>query len=246
MKDEILALRKQGKTYKEICDKLKCSKSLISYYINPQGKSKNSKRQQKNRIHKRKNLKDLAGGGCSKCNYSKCYAALQFHHTDPSKKKFDITDAIWNRIKVTEKELKKEISKCILLCANCHAELHYPNLWSYLSKRRPYLSWHPQSLLQQLFGMSLFLWQSHLHLFKLHKPNLQKKCLISFHFLPWSGSFFTNLPTLELQVPILVIYYSYNYNQSLGIYLRLGSSLTRKHSHNIRNFPSRNQMRIRP
>lgn len=128
MEEKILALRSKGKTYEEIRKELKCSKSLISYYLNPQGKSKNLLRQQKNRLHKRKNLKDLAGGKCSKCSYNKCYAALQFHHKKPSEKKFDITDAVWNRIKVTEKELQEEIKKCVLLCANCHAELHYPNL----------------------------------------------------------------------------------------------------------------------
>lgn len=128
MKEKILALRAQGKTYEQIRKELKCSKSLISYYLNPLGKTKSLQRQQKNRLHKRKYLKDIAGGKCSNCGYNKCYAALQFHHENPKSKKFDITDAIWNRIKVTEKELQEEIKKCTLLCANCHAEFHYPNL----------------------------------------------------------------------------------------------------------------------
>lgn len=40
MKDKILDLRKQGKTYKEICEVLGCPKSLISYYCGKGQKEK--------------------------------------------------------------------------------------------------------------------------------------------------------------------------------------------------------------
>jgi len=62
----------------------------------------------------------LLGGKCCKCGYDKCLNALQFHHIDPSKKEFD-----WNKLrqKVWE-DVITELKKCILLCANCHTELH--------------------------------------------------------------------------------------------------------------------------
>lgn len=64
---------------------------------------------------------DFLGGKCVKCGYKKCLAALDFHHVDPSKKKFGISLKLgrsWDK-------LKDELQKCIILCANCHTEEHY-------------------------------------------------------------------------------------------------------------------------
>lgn len=74
---------------------------------------------------RRRNLKLLAidykGGKCLCCGYNKCPQALQFHHLDPTKKDFGISTTgvtrSWEKIKV-------ELDKCVLLCANCHAEVH--------------------------------------------------------------------------------------------------------------------------
>lgn len=71
---------------------------------------------------KRKNDAVLyKGGACSKCGYNKSNAALVFHHENPEEKQFSIANK--GRIRPWE-ELKKELDKCILLCHNCHAELH--------------------------------------------------------------------------------------------------------------------------
>ncbi len=74
---------------------------------------------------RRKELKrmavELLGGKCVACGYSKCIAALEFHHKDPSQKDFAISDngntAAWEKVKI-------EVLKCDLLCANCHREIH--------------------------------------------------------------------------------------------------------------------------
>lgn len=61
------------------------------------------------------------GGKCKKCGYDKCIAALDFHHLDPSTKDDDFS-------KKCEKDwdtMKSKIEGCILLCANCHRELHW-------------------------------------------------------------------------------------------------------------------------
>lgn len=65
------------------------------------------------------------GGKCKICGYSRCTAALVFHHRDPSQKKFLINNATAAK---PWKILKEEIDKCDLLCANCHAEIHYGEL----------------------------------------------------------------------------------------------------------------------
>lgn len=68
---------------------------------------------------------EYKGGKCERCGYDKCVGALHFHHRDPSQKDFEISKR--NSIRFTKnKELfLQEVDKCDLLCANCHAELHF-------------------------------------------------------------------------------------------------------------------------
>ena len=63
---------------------------------------------------------EILGGKCIKCGYNKSTAALQFHHSNPTLKEFNFNSSFmsWERY-------KKELHKCVLLCANCHAELHW-------------------------------------------------------------------------------------------------------------------------
>ena len=130
MKDIILKLRSQGKSYREIQKIVKCSRSLVSYYVNPTGKQKHHDRQNKNRFRLRSEIKKQAGGKCQRCGYDKCIDALQFHHRDMTVKKFEISAAIWGGVKYTKKELLEELKKCDLVCANCHAEIHSTNDFS--------------------------------------------------------------------------------------------------------------------
>ena len=61
-----------------------------------------------------------AGGQCVACGYSRCIAALQFHHVDPDQKRFSIAVRGVSRSLARARE---EAQKCVLLCANCHAEV---------------------------------------------------------------------------------------------------------------------------
>lgn len=62
---------------------------------------------------------DFLGGACKGCGYTKCIAALEFHHRDPREKDFKISASLsWEVI-------ERELSKCDLLCANCHREEHF-------------------------------------------------------------------------------------------------------------------------
>ncbi len=65
-------------------------------------------------------LVEYKGGECIKCGYKKCIAVLEFHHLDPKEKDFTIGGKSWSLEK-----LKKEVDKCILVCSNCHKEIHY-------------------------------------------------------------------------------------------------------------------------
>ena len=64
------------------------------------------------------------GGKCERCGYNKCDGALQFHHKNPFEKEFALSQVHLNS-KYTLERLYKEVDKCELLCANCHAETHY-------------------------------------------------------------------------------------------------------------------------
>lgn len=61
-----------------------------------------------------------AGGRCRLCGYDRCLGALHFHHLDPKTKSFGL--AMRGHTKSYEK-LREEARKCLLVCANCHAEV---------------------------------------------------------------------------------------------------------------------------
>jgi hypothetical protein len=61
-----------------------------------------------------------AGGRCAICGYGRCLQALHFHHLDASTKVFQL--AYQGHSRSLERS-RQEASKCILLCANCHAEV---------------------------------------------------------------------------------------------------------------------------
>ena len=80
---------------------------------------------QQKRGRKRKlKLIELKGRQCDKCGYSKNFAALEFHHINSVEKLFQLdlrslSNRKWDAILI-------EADKCLLLCSNCHAELHNP------------------------------------------------------------------------------------------------------------------------
>jgi 5-methylcytosine-specific restriction endonuclease McrA len=74
---------------------------------------------------RRKKIREMAldrkGAKCSLCGYSKCFQALEFHHINEADKDFSISTKGYTR---SWEKVKAEIDKCILVCANCHRELH--------------------------------------------------------------------------------------------------------------------------
>lgn len=77
------------------------------------------------RIKERKRrIKQLSveykGGKCCRCGYDKCLRSLDFHHQDESEKDFGVSAYSGSNFD----DIKKELDKCILVCKNCHGEIH--------------------------------------------------------------------------------------------------------------------------
>lgn len=63
---------------------------------------------------------------CQKCGYSKCKAALEFHHRNREEKEVGLAKLAAKRcLSPTNIGIfLDELAKCDLLCANCHREVH--------------------------------------------------------------------------------------------------------------------------
>lgn len=73
------------------------------------------------RITIRKKVVEILGGKCLLCGYDKCGNALCAHHLDPKEKEFGLSYKGLCRSWI---KVLSELKKCVLLCANCHAEVH--------------------------------------------------------------------------------------------------------------------------
>lgn len=62
---------------------------------------------------------EYMGNKCQMCGYNRCEANLVFHHLKPEEKEFQVAGACksWEKIKA-------ELNKCVMLCHNCHREVH--------------------------------------------------------------------------------------------------------------------------
>lgn len=62
----------------------------------------------------------LLGNRCCLCGYNRCIDALEFHHKNPHQKEFKLGSGNT----MSWKDYKNEALKCILVCSNCHKEIH--------------------------------------------------------------------------------------------------------------------------
>ena len=77
-------------------------------------------------LSRKKELVKLMGCKCSICGYYRNYAALEFHHVNPEYKSFQLDSRHLSN--TTMATILEEVKKCILVCSNCHKEIHYPNM----------------------------------------------------------------------------------------------------------------------
>lgn len=95
-----------------------CSdKCRIKYYVD------------KNRRDMKLRAVEYKGGKCQRCEWNENVAGLQFHHPDPTQKEFGVAQQGHTR---SWEKIKKEVDKCFLLCANCHAVVHATNEHPYI------------------------------------------------------------------------------------------------------------------
>lgn len=72
------------------------------------------------RQKRKRDLITLYGGKCSLCGYDKSIKALEFHHIKPQDKKYALGTGNCHKLQDDLTEAKK----CLLVCANCHREIH--------------------------------------------------------------------------------------------------------------------------
>ena len=125
LKNLILKTYEETKSIRKTAKILKVTRDTISKYVKLEDNKLTRKQQvSKNVIEWRKRKKielvEYKGGSCQMCGYNKCFEALEFHHTNPNEKDFTISGKSWSL-----ERLKKEADKCILVCSNCHKEIHF-------------------------------------------------------------------------------------------------------------------------
>ena len=94
------------------------------FFLDSQGRYRCLECRRRRVIEHRRKRKQLlveeAGGRCRLCGYDRCPGALHFHHVDAATKRFALGQRGIARSLVRSRE---EARKCVLLCANCHAEV---------------------------------------------------------------------------------------------------------------------------
>ncbi len=102
--------------YQRIRKQRKCKKYDTSF----KGRL-NSFKVKETRRKIKKLLIEYKGGRCERCGYNKdCPTAYDFHHKNPKEKEFGL-----GKSNLSLEAQKKEVDKCVLLCSNCHREVHY-------------------------------------------------------------------------------------------------------------------------
>lgn len=82
----------------------------------------------------RSHLLACMGGRCARCGYGEFECSLEFHHIDASKKEASVGKLLYKFESLGTKEtwdsLIREVSKCMVLCSNCHQSFHF-GMWKY-------------------------------------------------------------------------------------------------------------------
>ena len=112
---------KTGHTY--YCKVCANTRSRVWHSIRENLDRRNQKINLRVQERKRKFVKQL-GDQCFDCKQSFPDVCYDFHHLDDSTKEFNPA----NGLKLSEIRMQAELSKCVLLCSNCHRLRHYDSL----------------------------------------------------------------------------------------------------------------------
>lgn len=119
IKQKIFELHGQGLSTRKIGKIVGLGKTTVWCYLFPE---KSLELQRKRRKNFKTQLVNLCGGKCELCGYNKTLSSLDFHHIDKNTKKFGISNGYYHS--KAKEEILKEVKKCVLLCSNCHHEVH--------------------------------------------------------------------------------------------------------------------------
>lgn len=90
----------------------------------PDGLEKNDRLKLERSIIRKIVNKEKSQRGCDICGYNKCPTALEWHHTGDNKN-FNPGDILRKGTVQSLQDYRKETEQCILVCANCHREIHW-------------------------------------------------------------------------------------------------------------------------
>ena len=117
-KENILRLRSEGKSYRQIQAILGCSKGTIAYHLGPGQKEKTLNRSKDIRVanvDKMRKIKEQ--NGCMDCGEMYPHYMLEFDHLPEHEK---IASPTWVARSRSWKSALLEMEKCDIVCANCH------------------------------------------------------------------------------------------------------------------------------
>ncbi len=108
--------------FPEVANRVGAERAFFHCSDRPCVKTAEELDQRWSRNHQAAQCVQQMGNQCLICGYDRCLAALEFHHLNPREKDFDISRAL--RRKMSRLQIERELSKCILVCATCHREVH--------------------------------------------------------------------------------------------------------------------------
>lgn len=127
MKEEIIKLRNQGKTYRDIKEELGCSLGTIAFHCGEGQKEKYKASNYRRRLRNKDWMEDVKKDlHCESCGEERWWV-LDFHHSNPEEKEAGVARLLRQ---ASKERVLKEISKCKVLCSNCHRDLHYKEMLS--------------------------------------------------------------------------------------------------------------------
>jgi hypothetical protein len=118
LKTQILELKEKGYSYNEIKNKLGCSKGTIAYHVGTNQKEKTNIRTKNSRNKVRRFLQEYKSNKCcADCGENYPYWIMEFDHIFDNK---NFTIGQFSSKTVNLDIIKEEISKCEVVCSNCH------------------------------------------------------------------------------------------------------------------------------
>jgi len=98
----------------------KCKLMCHNCHMEHHHLEKNTRHQNNKKIY----LEFIGEKNCSKCGYNKCNSALHFHHKENKSFQISSLNKAMKSIDVLSNIITEELSKCEILCSNCHSIQH--------------------------------------------------------------------------------------------------------------------------